>query len=179
MTEGPSGRPSRRSFAFESASELPQEPVVLSYFDATRVVGEIVDAAGAPVPSRVCVREQWRESGLDDVAGLEASANFSLSTWQTGQSLVEIVPEDESLRSRLVWAALPARGDKGRLDMGRLVVSRQPQLRVLDAQGKVLPHADVTFARAGLQEVGHARRFPLAADGAWLGPDLRLSLIHI
>lgn len=173
MTDGPSGRPSRRSFAFADASELPKEPVALAYYDATRVVGEIVDVSGDPVPARVCLRESWRVSDLHDSPGLKAATNFSLSTWQTGLSLVEIVPEAAELQPRLAWVMLPARGDKRRLDLGRLVVSRQAPLRVVGERDEALPGAEVTFARAGLQEVAHARRFPLSADGAWLGPDLR------
>jgi hypothetical protein len=171
-TEGARGRPFRRDHFFADASQLPPEPVELAWFAPLEVVGRVVDARGLPVASRVFVRENWSVSELPDFEPGHAQPGFRIATHVTGRTLLEVVPADRALRPRLMWIVLPERGTAPRLDLGDVVVHERAQLRVLAADGRALAGREVSWARAGCQEVAHMRKFALDEDGGWLGPDL-------
>ncbi len=171
-TGGPSGRPSARDHYFADASALPPEPVPLAYFDACEVKGRVVDAQGQPVPARVAVRETWTESARSASASGAASQSFSLLTHKTGRALLEITPEDPRLAPRLAWITLPQRDAARRLELGDVALRAGPQLVVAAVDGRPLPGAEVSWARAGHQEAGSMRDFAVGEDGVWMGPDL-------
>ncbi len=161
-----------RAFAYDDASELPGEPIELRWFEPTHLVGRIVGEAGEPVPARVFLRQRFSVAMAEHYQDRAAVARFSIATWRIGLHLVEIVPVQADLQPRLVWAMLPALGQKARVNLGSIKLSKTAQLRVLDGDGHPVPGAVVGFARAGYQKVGYPHRFPLAPDGAFCGPDL-------
>lgn len=172
VDQGSDGEVGTRSFAYDDASELPAEPIEIRWFEPTRLVGKIVDEVGEPVRSRVFLRQHWRVAMAENFPDRAPAARFSIATWHTGLRLVEIVPARTDLLPRLVWAMLPAQGQKARVNLGLIELSKTPQLRVLDDEGHAVPGAVVGFARAGHQEVEHTHCFPIAPDGGWRGPDL-------
>ncbi|MCK5940435.1 MAG: hypothetical protein KAI24_00590, partial [Planctomycetes bacterium] len=171
-TEGPRGRPFSRHHYFGGVEQLPDEPVELAWFEPARVVGRVVDERGREVAAHVRVRDHWTVSELPEFERGEARAGFEVVTHRTGRTLLEVAPADSALRPRLMWIVLPERGSAQRLDVGDVAVRSAPQLRLLDAAGRPLAEHQVSWARAGCQEVGHMRKFATDADGGWLGPDL-------
>ena len=170
----PEGVWASRAFAFDDAAALP-DPVVLTWQPAVRVRGRAVDGRGRAARVRVRWRFDWsgdgsRESNefVDCIAG-----RFELASQRGGTALVEIAPMDERLLPRLMWLRVPSRDEHDELDLGDVVLRSQPQLRVVAQGGQELAGATVGFARAGWQAAGEVHDFPLRADGAWLGPDLR------
>jgi len=174
-TEAPRGRPYMRDHFFADASQLPKEPVELAWFEPIEVVGRVVDERGLPVASRVYVREMWSvtEQPEHEHERGHAQPGFRIATHRSGRTLLEVVPADRSLRPRLQWIVIPERGTEARLELGDVVVVRQPQLRLLGADGRALAGHEVSWARAGYQEVEDMHDFRLDDDGAWLGPDLQ------
>lgn len=171
LRDGPPGRPYVRHFAFDDAAQLPGEPVVLEWFAPTVVRGQVVDAAGAPVAATVTLGEDWgRVAASTVVAGDDGE--FAVSTFGTGLTVLTVEPRVAGLRPRRLWLTLPLRGHLDVLEVGVCRLAAEPQLRVLDVGGVPWSAGLVSFARAGLQEVGSTRQFELDAAGGWLGPDL-------
>jgi hypothetical protein len=170
-TERDHGQPWARAFAFGGIGELPEEPVELRYWAPTRVRGRAVDATGQPAAVRVRVRAAW--AGDDDEPFQEcADGTFDVPAWASGLSLLEVAPLRADLCRRLVWVRLPLRGDDQRVDLPAVHLSEAPQVHVFGADGQPLRSATVGFQRAGLQEPGQVRRYPLDERGGWSGPDL-------
>ncbi len=159
-----------RIVRFADVQAVSQQPVVLADYSPTLVRGTVVDSDGRPVHVRANLRV-----GRDD-RGPEMEApqgQFRLPARASGSALLEIVPEHGDLRARLFYVTLPARGDDAQLDVGRIVLGSEAQLRVLDAKGASRTDVAVRFGRAGYFQVGAEPSFELDADGAWTGPDLR------
>ncbi len=159
-----------RRIAFAGVAELPEQPIVLADYAPTIVRGEAVDPVGRPVHVRASLRtgEDEREPASDAPAGA-----FELALRRTGTVLLELAPERADLRPRLLYVALPARGDAVRVDLGRIVVGEGPRLRVLDSHGAPLAGSVARFGRPGFFGVDDEPRFPLDERGGWTGPDLR------
>lgn len=160
-----------RRFPYASADDLPPQPIALADFAPTIVRGTVVDASGTAVSARASLRVGDDESA----ASVDApTGSFELPLRRTGTVLLEITPDERTdLRARLVYVALPARGDAAHVELGRIVLASEPRLRVLDARGAPLVDSVVRFGRPGYFEVGGEPRFTLDEHGGWTGPDLR------
>lgn len=159
-----------REIAFDDAAAL-RDPLVVTWQPDVRVTGRAVDANGAPVAVSARWTSRWlAKQERDEPARVPfADGRFELSSSEQGTRLLELAPDRPELLVRRLWVTVPARGAQAQLDLGDVVLSNVPQLRVLGAvQGWT-----IGLARAGMQDVGQAFVWPLAADGAWLGPDLR------
>lgn len=153
------------AFQFADAAAVP-DPLTVRWQPDPRVTGRVVDAAGRPVPAVV----DW-----GDERGLRADAadgTFDLTAgYRRGWQLMGVRPNDGALRPRYLWVLLPA--DGGTRALGDLAVGQPPQLTVRDGSGAPLAGATVALLRPGWQEPADPSRWPLDAEGGWLGPDLQ------
>ena len=172
-TNGPKGRPYTRKHFFADASQLPPEPVELAYFEPLEVGGRVIDDHGLPAAAQVYLRADWSEREAPELLAEGIQPTFKIQTHLTGRTLLEVIPTNKALRPRLLWIVLPGRGTKKRLDVQDVVLSKAPQLQVLDSEGRPLTGVEVEWARPGYQGAGHTHSFELDDQGGWLGPDLR------
>lgn len=165
---------SEREFAFADSGAFGDE-VVLRWQPDVQVVGRALDAQGQPLAVGVRWRSSWSGGDEHDEPDLVPcpDGRFALPCAASGLALLEVAPLAAGVGARFVWVTVPRREQQPLLELGDVVLGGPPQLRVLDADGRPPPDATVGFARAGLQEPGELRTWPLAADGAWRGPDLR------
>ncbi|HEB53290.1 MAG TPA: hypothetical protein ENI87_08560 [bacterium] len=163
----------RRDLVFAGVDEQAL-PLELRWTPAARVRGHAVDDRGRPVAVCVRWRQRWcGQPGDDPGVGVPSpDGRFDLAALEEGRQLLAITAsEREDLLPRLMWMSVPAPGEDD-FDLGDVVLSSEPQLRVLDADGRPREGLAAGMVRAGWQRVGSPRWFPLRADGAWLGPDL-------
>lgn len=176
-TELDRGEPWARAFVFSGIDELPPEPVELRYGAPTRVRGRVVDEAGQPIAARVRMRYAWTGDEGEPFQDC-ADGVFDVPAWTSGLSLLEVAPLGGDLRGdlrrRLVWVRLPLRGDDLQVDVPAVQLHDAPHVRVLGADGQPMRSATVGFQRAGLQEPGQVRVYPLDEHGGWSGPDLEV-----
>lgn len=159
-----------RRHAFADGAAV-SDPLVVEWRPDARVTGRAVDAAGRPIATRL----RWPFGdgrGEPDPAVDANDGSFDLSIGSgAGWRLLEIAPQADGERARLVWVTVPRHG--GRVDLGDVEVGGPSRLTVLGADGAPLAAATVGWARPGWQEVGETLDWPLDARGGWCGPDLR------
>jgi hypothetical protein len=164
-----------RTYSFADGSAA--DPIIVRWQPDVRVVGRAVDAAGQPVAVNARILRRWSGDGLwpehEATPQRCADGAFDLAWAEGGRVLLELVPLDAALRPRLAWVDVPALGAAEKVAVGNVVVGDTARLRVVDARGAPLPHANVGFLRAGWQQAGQHRVWPLGNDGSWRGPDLR------
>jgi len=159
-----------RRYAYASIRDLPPQPVLLRDYAPTILRADVVDERGRAV----AVRASLRRGGDEPTLSVDApDGSVELAVRATGTFLLEITPERGDLRPRLVLASLPHPGDAVVVDLGRIALAREPQLRVLAPDGGPRTNVRVRFLRAGHHEIGSEPIFPLDPSGGWLGPDLR------
>lgn len=159
-----------RIVPFANVDDVKQQPVVLADFAPTIVRGTVVDPAGRPVH----VNANLLAPGVEAAPTTEAPQGaFELAVRLTGSALLELEPQPGGLRARRLYVTLPPRGDDAQLDVGRVVLGGEPQLRVVAASGAPIADVAVQFGRAGYFEVGSEPKFALDDQGGWTGPDLR------
>lgn len=170
-----------RYFAFDDARRVG-DTLQVTWMPDALVVARVVDASGQPLAASV----RWlrsaelatRGSGKDDSAEhplVVADGRVGLQR-RAGWSLIEFAPARGAadLRARTMWVRVPA-PDRTQpvLDLGDIVLGGPPQLRVVGADDKPIDGAEVGYARPGWQQAGESSKWPIDAQGAWLGPDLR------
>lgn len=155
-----------------------------AWYAPTRITAAIVDDAGAPtgaavafVPDLPCLDVDGLPKSGFDPRGLATSpchGTVTLQTATTGLGWLFVRPDDTALHPRLVPVPLPWRGDDAHVDLGRIALSRRPQLRLLAADGTPLRRG-IALLRPGRSDFRERcfRIAALAEDGSWLGPDLR------
>ncbi len=160
----------------ESMLTLPAVPrdarVTLRWPAATRVLGSLVDAAGATVPGRIALTrdpgapevdtEEWRDVETDGV--------FALDTARQGAAFLHVEPGRDDLRPRTLALVLPAFGAEEAVALGAVTLrsAGTPQLSVLGADGTPAALARVLVLRPGLTAFG-----VLGKQGDYHGLDLR------
>ncbi|MCR9246659.1 MAG: hypothetical protein NXI31_16625 [bacterium] len=169
--DGERGLPGQRVYAFDDASELPPEPVVLKWYSPTIVTGRAVDESGNPVAIESQWLEGWKEAKGDAIEE-HPDGRFEYRVRGSGLGVLQLKPKNDDLRMRSVWVPLPLRGDERRVDLGDLVLSKTPQL-IVGSETDPQPFVDVQWSRAGFQRAGREREFRLGYDGDWQGPDLK------
>ncbi len=173
--EGTIDVPPRESSA-DSQEDRTSEPGTPRPVAPTWIEARLVDEAGEPVGARARLRKRWStEATIEDSSDFATypSGVLGLAAEAHGLILIEIRPDRPDLHPRFLWASLPERGDDVRVDLGRVVLTGEPHLRVVDSRGEPLPDALVEFARAGLQAAGDPFQCDLDGQGGWIGPDLR------
>lgn len=152
-----------RLYPFPDATAIG-DTLQVDWLADVRVVGRAVDGAGRPIAAKVRIVPPFDRS--DEVAFVDCpDGTFDLPGEGAGTWMLELATPEHVRRA---WIVVPPRGEGGRAAVGDIAVGEPPQLRVVGAAG-----GSVGFARAGWQEVGEYHAWPLAADGTWLGPDLR------
>lgn len=154
--------------------------IVLQACTPTHVVGQVVGPDGAPVAATVAIVGRW--DCLRDVAQFDPrrvdgtsvdTGAFDLATPAAGLSFLAVVPASASLRPRLVPAILPLPGVDGRVDLGKVALRAEAELRVLDGEGHPMADTPIGFTRVGWHDVRErGPAFVTDDQGGWMGPDL-------
>lgn len=185
------------------------EPLRLSWFPPTRVLGRVVDAAGKPLSAQVVLERvgrslagsvpadwqpaaaedddpQAREPGPEDWDGDDWSG--AASDPASGRFVVETAATGLGMLhirvpgqpgSRLVPVVLPPRADDAVVEVGDVVVGGPPAVRVVDGNGQPMVGA-VALLRPGWVDVnGYLPCFPLGADGALAAPDAQAADVMV
>ena len=165
-----------RVYSFENLQALPEQPLRLAYFPPTQITGTIVDEEGKAVTALArWLYDFGMEAGepmdLEEPADCK-DGTLNYATTHMGLALLHIVPENKDLQPRAIWVQLPDRAENATVDLGSVVLSKEPMLRVLGAGGKLLTDAIVYYDRPGLTEVDAMLEAYTTDDGAWRGPDL-------
>ncbi len=163
----------RRLFAYERGQVQPGASLQLSWFQATRITGRLVDAEGDPVQSSLSVLAVGNGvpgfDRIDDAPTVETSGAFTLTTELEGLAFVIVGGADET--ERVMPVLLPPRADDAHVDLGTIIIDGPPRLRLLAADGEPLA-AVVGFVRTGWNEVRDTPpSLALDSDGGWRGPD--------
>ena len=177
------GTQNSRWFQFRGQAALAQREITVGWFAPTMVRAQIHDERGQQVDAFVKLLP--RQAVLDNSAPFDVREIQDLVAAPAGTVAIPseadqlcflfVRPTDAALPPRLLAVPMPARSDDARVDLGTIVMARAPQLRLLAADGKSPAAAEATLLRAGYGCFHEHRlpRFALAADGSWLGPDLR------
>jgi hypothetical protein len=171
LTVRDEGGGGKRRFSFAD-SAMVADPLVVRWIPDVRVVGRAVDASGQALAVRARWRRHWSETG-DAGKWTARPEGIDIPADEAGWALLEVQPQDAIDGRRLLWVLLPEPGQQERVELGTVVVGEPARLHVVDADGSPLPGAIVALARPGWQEVDEEMPWSLAADGGWLGPDLR------
>ncbi|MFT4513532.1 MAG: hypothetical protein ACI91B_002235 [Planctomycetota bacterium] len=167
-----------RVFVYDQRRALAEKVVQLSWFQPTRVNGNVVSSKGTALAVQIAIHRRSMVRSADGVFDShldwrDYSGAFSAPTHMERTCLLFLRDKAGELPMRMVPILLPRRGDNASLDVGTIVMSEAPQLTLLRPDGELLVDTTVTLTRTGWEDLAHGRAYPVDQAGRCYLPDLR------
>lgn len=165
-----------RVFSYEAsdAARLAGGVLRLKFFDATRIEGQVKNAAGKPLAVRLALVHRYYQPRSDeDPHWQDSRGAISMTTPQEGLRMLLVQDQSHHHRMRMIPVMLPRQGDDLVVDVGTIVLRKQPQIRVVRPDGEPLREGSIELIRAGWHDTERGSKYAVVGDGLCTLPDLR------